>query len=130
MAENWEEFIAGVTYKPGYRIELISEDRKGAHVHVVTPPLPDSRVPGTDARFIQEYDLPAFKAKTAVEDFREHVLRAYEGHELDEWYLVDGERVDDPHDGAPMPMCYVAPEDLPSHKNEVPVADEPGEVVG
>lgn len=127
MAEevaDWMTYLLQVQYKPGYRFELIEEDSSGAHVHVITPPMTDSRHPENQASFVQEYDLPVFDAATADADFKKNVLKPYEEHELDEWFVVAGERVSDPHDGVPLPRCYVAPEDLPVPENAVQHADD------
>ena len=107
------QFVEDLTYKPGYEITLIFPDQATIDGLHLGPPIgsvahlkikcyvPDS------TKYPHDLTLIQFQAAvpSLIEDYPDHLLRqwfretlrTFELHEVDEWFRINGELVNDPH---------------------------------
>lgn len=96
--QKWEDFIKRVTYKPGWKIGYVYEIGLDEHRIVVDMHTQDSTTEEFKlVRVAQWAILPDWMNEGHAGVFVRDMIQKLEMHELDEWFKVDGELVNDPH---------------------------------
>lgn len=115
---RFQELVAKITYKPGYRFHADRDMDRGAEAGCLfrmTFRVQDTYHPGQTPEFMQAFLIPHWllerwghlleqDEQRALDRMARWVRKAlgwHELHERDEWIRVDGTMVFDPHQGNP-----------------------------
>ena len=105
-AQALQELIDRVTYKKGYKFEVVPMQLGGfTALKVITPPLQDTYHPDDPSRVAPvQFMFPCYMMFSDMSEgaqiaWLDRCLKEVESHEQEEWFRIDGKMVRDPHSG-------------------------------